>query len=357
MMYSRRVQAKLWDSPAFEPAERDGRLFGRGTADDKAGIAVHAAALRAWEGRPPVGVTVLVEGEEEIASVHLPELLRSYGSLLQADVAVVADCSNWAIGQPSLTTSVRGILDCTVEVRTLDSAVHSGMYGGPVPDALTVLCRLIATLHDRRGRVAVKGLRTGPRQAQPVSEAELRAAAGLRPGVRLLGRGPLNHRLWSRPAIAVLGIDAPPVANAGHKLVPAARAKISLRLAPGDNTGRALHAIERHLGRRVPWDAEVRVRLCRAGEPYRIDASGPAYEAFRWACAGTWGRSPVQPGTGGSLPPVSAMAAAFPAMALLLTGVEDPESRVHSENESVHLGELRKYCTSEALLLGRLAGT
>ena len=152
----------MWESPPFEPTERGGRLFGRGTADDKAGIAVHAAALQAWRGEPPLDVATLIEGEEETGSTHLPEFLSMYKDLLQADVVVAADCSNWAIGQPTLTTSLRGIVDCVVEVRTLDYAVHSGKYGGPVPDALTALCRLIATLHDRTGRVAVKGLHAGP---------------------------------------------------------------------------------------------------------------------------------------------------------------------------------------------------
>ncbi len=347
--------AQLWTSPPFEPAERDGRLFGRGTSDDKAGIAVHAAALQAWEGRPPVTVAAFIEGEEEIGSGHLAEFLSRYGSLLRADAIVLADCANWRIGQPALTTSLRGIIDCIVQVRTLDHAVHSGMYGGPVPDALTALCKLIATLHTRRGSVAVKGLRTGPAHALAVAESDLRAIAGLRPGVRLLGRGPLTHRLWMRPAIAVLGIDAPPTSDSAHKLIPTATAKISVRLAPGDDTQRAFRAVAEHLRLRVPWGAEVSVELSTEGEPHRIDTSGHAFEAFRRACADAWGRAPVEPGTGGSIPLVAALAEAYPDVALLLTGVEDPDSKAHAENESVHLAELGRCCVSEALLLSHLA--
>jgi cysteinylglycine-S-conjugate dipeptidase len=346
---------ELWTSPPFEPTERDGRLFGRGTADDKAGVAIHASALQAWEGRPPVTVAAFIEGEEEIGSAHLAQFLAKYGNLLRADAIVLADCANWRIGQPALITSLRGIIDCIVEVRTLDHAVHSGMYGGPVPDALTALCKLIATLHTRRGSVAVKGLRTGPAHALAVAEADLRRIAGLRPGVRLLGKGSLTHRLWTRPAIAVLGIDAPPTEDSGHKLVPLARAKISVRLAPGDDTQRAFRAVAEHLHRRAPWGAEVAVELCTEGEPHRIDTSGHAFEAFRRACAETWGCQPVEPGTGGSLPLVAALASAYPDMALLLTGVEDPDSKAHGENESVHLEELGRCCVSEALLLGHLA--
>jgi cysteinylglycine-S-conjugate dipeptidase len=346
---------ELWDSPPFEPTEREGRLFGRGTADDKAGIAVHAAALQAWEGKPPVGVSVFIEGEEEIGSAHLPEFLSEYEDLLRADAIVVADCANLTIGQPTLTTSVRGILDCLVEVRTLDHAVHSGRYGGPVPDALTALCRLIATLHDRKGSIAVKGLRAGSSNALRMQESDLRRFASLRPGVRLLGRGSVTDRLWARPAIAVLGIDAPSTVDAAHKLIPVATARISIRLAPGDDTQRAFRAVARHLQRQAPWGAEVTVEPYREGEPHSIDASGRAFEAFRRACADTWGQAPVEPGSGGSLPLVATMAAAYPDAAMLLTGVEDPESNTHSENESVDLGELRNCCINEAMLLGHLA--
>jgi acetylornithine deacetylase/succinyl-diaminopimelate desuccinylase-like protein len=346
---------ELWESPPFEPTERAGRLFGRGTADDKAGIAVHAAALQVWDGKPPVGVAVFIEGEEEIGSAHLRKFLSKYEDLLRADAIVLADCVNWTVGQPTLTTSVRGILDCLVEVRTLDHAVHSGRYGGPVPDALTALCRLIATLHNRRGGVAVRGLRTGSSHTLRMHESDLRRFTGLRPTVRLLGRGSLTDRLWARPAIAVIGIDAPQTADAAHKLLPVACARISIRLAPGDDTQRAFRALEAHLLRRAPWGAEVTVRPYREGEPHRIHASGRAFEAFRRACEDTWGRPPVEPGSGGSLPLVAALATAYPDTAMLLTGVEDPESNAHAENESVHLGELRNCCINEAMLLAHLA--
>ena len=346
---------ELWESPPFEPTERGGRLFGRGTADDKAGIAVHAAALQAWRGAPPLDVATLIEGEEETGSTHLPEFLSMYKDLLQADVVVAADCSNWEIGQPTLTTSMRGIVDCVVEVRTLDYAVHSGKYGGPVPDALTALCRLVATLHDRTGRVAVQGLHVGGRHAVEIDEHDLRQVVGLRPDADFLGEGRLSDRLWGQPAISVLGIDAPPVADAAHKLVPCSRASISVRLAPGDDAQRAFLALNEHLQRHAPWNTDVTVTLDHRGEPYRIDPSGPAFDAFRRSCIDTWGRAPLEPGSGGSLPLVAALADAYPDMALLLTGVDDLQSKAHSENESVHLGELEKCCVNEAILLGYLA--
>ena len=345
----------LWESPPFEPAERDGRLYGRGTADDKAGIVVHAAALRAWAGKPPLDVAVFIEGEEETGSTHLPSFLARYRSRLRADAIVVADCSNWAIGQPTLTTSLRGIVDCTVEVRTLDHSVHSGKYGGPVPDALTALCRLIATLHDQEGNVAVKGLHTGPPPDLKLDEPDLRERVGLRPGVQLIGEGTLSQRVWAQPAISVLAIDAPPVADAAHVLVPWARASISMRLAPGDEAERAFLALQEHLYSNPPWNAELTVTKHRTGEPHRIDASGPVFDAFRRACADTWNLAPVEPGSGGSLPLVAALADDYPDMALLLTGIDDPDSRAHSENESVHLGELKRCLVNEAILLGYIA--
>ena len=345
----------LWDSPPFEPVERGGRMFGRGTADDKAGIAVHMAAVAAWAGRPPVDVAVFVEGEEETGSVHLPEFIRKYKELLAADAIVIADCSNWAIGEPTLITSLRGILDCTVEVRTLDHAVHSGKYGGPVPDALTALCRLVAALHDADGAVAVEGLHTGPPHAVRMDPGHLRQVTGLRPGVRFLGEGPLSRQMWAAPAVAVLGIDAPPVDGAAHKILPWARAGLSVRLAPGDDAERAFLALQAHLTRHAPWNAEVTVTRDHHSQPHQVDASGPVFDAFRRACRDTWGRAPVEAGSGGSLPLIGPLAETYPDMALLLTGVDDPDSRAHAENESVHLGELRKCCVNEALLLGYLA--
>ena len=349
--------ADVWVSEPFKATERAGRLFGRGTADDKAGIAAHAATLLAWEGSPPVTISVFIEGEEEIASPNIVTFLEKYSDLLQADVIVLADCSNWTLGTPALTTSLRGILDFIVEVRTLDHAVHSGVYGGPVPDALTALSRLIASLHDDQGNVAVEGLHNGPPYDIEVSEADIRRFASVRPGVSLMGTGTLAHRLWGRPAVAVLGIDAPPTAGAANKLVPVARAKISVRLAPGDDTAKAKAAIEEHLLSlaRAPWGAEVTVRFLNEGAPHLIDASGAAFNAFRRACSHTWGCAPVNAGSGGGLPLVAALADTFPNAALLLTGVADPESRAHCENESVHLAELENCCLNEAILIGELA--
>ena len=349
-----------WDSDPFEPAERDGRLYGRGTADDKAGVAVHLAALRAHGDRIPVGVTVLVEGEEEIGSPALPEFLAAYRDLMRADVVVFADAGNWTADVPALTTTLRGGTSVVVEVRTLRHGVHSGVYGGPVPDALTVLCRLLATLHDERGDVAVPGLTRGSAgsggAAPPdLTEAEFRAEAGLLDGVRLTGTGGLTDRLWAGPAIAVTGLDAPSVEAASNTLIPAARAKVSMRVAPGDDAAAAREALAAHLRAHAPWGAQVTLQSGAIAAPFTARTGGRAYRAARSALNEAWGTAAVDAGAGGSIPFVTGYARLFPDAEILITGVEDPGTRAHGPNESLHLATFERACLAEALLLRNLA--
>jgi acetylornithine deacetylase/succinyl-diaminopimelate desuccinylase-like protein len=343
-----------WTTPAFEPTERDGRLFGRGAADDKAGVMAHLAAIRAHDGRPPVGVTVFVEGEEESGSPSLGALLRTHRERLRADVLVLADSSNWQVGVPALTTSLRGLVEAYVEVRTLDHAVHSGMYGGAVMDALTALTRLLGTLHDEAGTVAVAGLHAGEAADLDLTEEQLRADAGVLDDVPLVGTGRLTSRLWTRPALTVVGIDAPTTAQASNTLQARAKAKISMRVAPGQDAGEAYEALARHLREHAPWGARVEVTLGETGAPFRADANGPAYDAARSAFADAWGVPPVDMGIGGSIPFIAEFAEIFPDAAILVTGVEDPDTRAHGADESLHLGEFERVCLAEALLLERL---
>jgi acetylornithine deacetylase/succinyl-diaminopimelate desuccinylase-like protein len=343
-----------WDSDPFEPVERDGRLYGRGAADDKAGIALHLAALRALGDDLAVGVTVLVDGEEEIGSPTLGGILDAHRDRLAADVVVIADSTNWRIGVPALTTTLRGGAAAVVEVRTLRHAVHNGVYGGPVPDALTTLVQLLATLHDARGDVAVAGLRRGDADPLDLTEERLRADAGVLDGVRLLGSGSLTSRLWAGPAVSVVGIDAPAVDSAPLTLVPSARAKVSLRIAPGDDGGAARDALVAHLRAHAPWGAEVTVSAGGAVEPFAARTDGPAYAAARSALAEAWGTGPVEIGVGGSISFVTTMARAFPDAEILITGIEDPDTRAHGANESLHLAEFERACLAEALLLSTL---
>ncbi|MEP7054979.1 MAG: dipeptidase [Actinomycetota bacterium] len=343
-----------WKTDPFAPTEVDGRLYGRGAADDKAGIGVHLAAIRALGDDLAVGVTVLVEGEEEIGSPTLGAFLDRYRDLLAADVFILADSSNWAIGKPALTTALRGLVDCFVELRTLDHSLHSGMYGGAVPDALTALCRLLATLHDDAGSVAIAGLHNESVGNIEMTEAELRAEAQMLPGVDLIGTGPLTDRMWSKPALTVLAIDSPRVEDASNTLQPASRAKLSLRIAPGQDAVAAMSALIAHLQANAPWGAQVTVTPGETGAAYRINANGPVYDAARRAFATAWGVESVDIGCGGTIPFVASFAEAYPSAAILVTGVEDPDSCAHGANESLHLGEWERACLAEALLLQEL---
>jgi cysteinylglycine-S-conjugate dipeptidase len=344
-----------WESEPFEPTERGDRLYGRGAADDKAGIAAHLAAVRAFGAELPVSVTVLVEGEEEVGSPNLERFLAEHRERLRADVIVIADSANWDIGVPALTTSLRGLVDCFVEVRTLDHAVHSGLWGGVVPDAVTSLCRLLATLHDERGDVAVEGLVSGEADDVDYPVDRLRAESGITDGVELIGTGSVVERLWSKPAVAVIGFDATTTTDASNTLIPMARAKVSVRVAPGDTPQNVMACLKRHLEEHVPWGARVTVREGEQGAPTRIDASGPAYDAARAAFKEAWdGVVPVDMGMGGSIPFIAALQEAFPGAAVLVTGVEDPDTRAHGANEGLHLAEFARVCLAEALLLRNL---
>ena len=344
-----------WRTPPFVPSELGGRLYGRGASDDKGGFAVHLAALRAFDGMPPVGVTVFVEGEEEIGSPTLARLLEEHRAQLAADVFVIADSTNWAIGQPAFTTSLRGLADCTVEVRTLDHGLHSGVYGGVVPDALTTLCRLLATLHDDQGNVAVAGLAAAPAPALRYPTERLREESGILDGVEWIGSGSLVERLWCKPAISVIALDATPVDKASNTLIPAARAKISARLAPGDDAAKALACLIAHLEDHAPWGAQVTVWEGETGESSVIDFTGPYAEAARAAFAEAWGGEPVFIGQGGTIPIVADFGIAFPEATILITAVADPDTRAHGSNESLHLGDFTAACVAETLMLDAFA--
>ena len=345
-----------WDSPPFEPTERGDRLYGRGAADDKAGIAAHLGALRVFGDDLPVSVTMFIEGEEEIGSETLVELLTTYQDRLKADVIVIADSGNWDIGVPALTTSLRGLVRLDVEVRTLTHAVHSGMWGGLVPDALMTLARVLSTLHDDAGNVAIEGLHAGPAADVEYPEERLRAESGAAPGIEWIGTGSTVERLWTKPALSITGLDGPKVAGASNTLVPSARARISMRIAPGDTTANALECLVRHLEANVPWGATLTTTVVDTGEATQIDATGPAYDAARAAFTEAWdGTEPVDMGVGGSIPFIAEFLEAFPEASVLVTGVEDPDTRAHGANEGLHLAEFERVVLAEALLLRNLA--
>lgn len=341
-----------WESGApFTATKQGDRLYGRGVGDDKGGLAMHLAALRAFGGKPPVGVTLFIEGEEEVGSPTLSDLLDQHRDELAADVFVIADSGNWEVGTPAFTNTLRGIGEAYVELGTLDHGVHSGQFGGLVPDALTALCRLLATLHDDQGNVAVAGLHAAPVPEVDYPEDQVRTDSGVLPGVQLIGAGTHAERVWSKPAITVVALDATPVAEASNTLSPSARAKISMRLAPGEDDADAQQKLIKHLEDHAPWGAQVSVTPGEHGSPSVIEYQGPYADAARAAFTDAWETEPVFTGQGGSIPMVADFAGVYPNATVLVTGVCDPDSRMHGTNESLHLGDFAKASLAEALLL------
>ena len=367
-------RASHWRSPAFEPtrvaAEGEaGRLYGRGVVDDKAGIVVFAGALRAWlesGSRPPVNLKLIVEGEEEIGSTHLEEFLRQHRDRLAADVIVLSDTANLATGLPSITTSLRGILNVDVRVRALDHPVHSGMWGGPVPDATSALARILGRLFDADGNVAIPGFELGCEPlkpaaqarlaALPIDEAEFRADVGMVESARFIGRGgsQIYDRLWNRPALALIGLEGMPLAQAANQLIAEAAARVSVRIAPGQDPAAMRERVVAFLGAEPPWGVEVRVEAREAAGGWRVEPTGPAFAAAERALAGGYGRDPVYVGCGGSIPFVAPFVEVLGGVPALLLGLEDPICNAHGENESLDLADFRRALRSAVLLFAEL---
>jgi acetylornithine deacetylase/succinyl-diaminopimelate desuccinylase-like protein len=360
-----------WLTPAFEPTLRgDGRLYGRGVVDDKAGLMLHLAALRAWlaaEDAPPVHVKLIVEGEEEIGSGHLSEFLRRHRERLAADVVVLSDTANLATGVPALTTSLRGLVAIDVTVRALDHPIHSGFWGGPVPDAATALVRLLARLVDDAGEIRVPGLLDdvpaldpGERAALaalPCDEAAFRADAGMLPGTRFTGepgRG-LYERLWYRPSLAFTALEGMPLATAANQLIAEASARVGVRLAPGQDAQRAARLVTDCLRADPPAGAEVRTHLVTATPGWKTASHGPAFAAARRALAAGYGRAAVEIGCGASIPFVGPFCEVLGGAPALLLGLEDPPCNAHGENESLDLADFRSAARASAHLLAELA--
>jgi len=347
-----------WESAPFEPTVRGDRLYGRGAADDKAGVAAHISAIRAVikviGEEMDLGVVVFIEGEEEFGSRSFGAFLTQHRSQLNADVIVIADSDNWNAATPSLTVGLRGNVTFKLRVSTLGHAVHSGMFGGAAPDAMLATIALLATMHDADGAVAVAGLHSRQAPLPDYEPARLIEDAALLDGVTPIGRGPVLSRLWNQPAITVTGIDAPTVVNASNTLVPSVTVKLSARVAPGQSAADAFIAIEAHLYKHAPFGAHLEFMDIDRGDPFLVDTTGWAVDAAKAAMTAGWGVEPIETGIGGSIPFISQLAEEFPAAQILITGVEDPDSRAHSPNESLHLGVFRRAILSEAILLEKL---
>ena len=350
---------EAWETDPWVATEKSGRLYGRGTADDKAGIMVHRAAIQALHdllgADHGLGLTIFIEGEEEVGSPFFAQFLHQHQELLAADTIIVADSANWSVDIPALTTSLRGLLDGVIEVTVTEHPVHSGLFGGPVLDANTILSRIIANLHTSDGDLAIPGL-DQTRWAEVVyDEDEYRQQIGAVEGLELAGSGSLADRLWNKPALNIIGIDTTTIGESSNSIVHTARAKFSLRLGPGMDPAHAMDALISHIQDTPVFGATVTVHPGEQGKPFVVDATSEASTIMKQALSDAWGVEAIGTGLGGSIPFVADLVEAFPEASILLTGIEDPDTRAHSPNESLDLSVLRHAIEAEILLLARMA--
>jgi cysteinylglycine-S-conjugate dipeptidase len=366
---------ELWNTPAFEPTLKDGpggpRLYGRGTADDKAGILVHAAALESYLktiGKCPINLKIVIEGEEEIGSDHLEGFLKAYSKKLAADVIILTDTANFECGKPALTVALRGLIGVDVEVRALTKSVHSGMWGGPVPDPVMALSKMLASLVDSEGRIAVPGIRE---MVTPLTSAEIermkkipydeklfRDQVGLVAGAKLLPEGPNPiAQLWRFPSLTVTAIQASSRKQAANIINDAAWARVTIRTAPGMDPAKTGAFLKAHLEKVCPWGLSVEIKGGDhgGGSSWSIDPVGPAFEAAIVAMKKGYGEEPLMLGCGGSIPFVEPFTKALGGVPALLIGVEDPYTNAHGENESLLVSDLEKACLSQIHLFAELA--
>ncbi|MEV6105805.1 dipeptidase [Streptomyces sp. NPDC051940] len=345
---------KAWRTPPFALTEgTDGRWYGRGSADCKGNVVMHLTALRALGGGDfPVNLKFVAEGSEEQGTGGLEQLVPQQPELFEADALLICDTGNFALGLPTVTATLRGLANVVVTVSTLKGEMHSGMFGGPAPDALAALVRILDSLRDERGNTVVKGLDSEARWEGVAYPAEqFRADAGVLDGVGLLGSGTIADELWARPAVTVLGIDCPPVVGSAAAIQASVRARINLRVPPGMDADEALAALTAHLKSEAPWGARVEVEPEGSGQPFRAATDGPAYKALATAMREVYGTEMVRSGQGGSIPLCNVLANQFPGAEIALIGVEEPGCLIHAPNESVHPDEIERMALAEALFL------
>lgn len=338
--------ADEWLSSPWELTERDGRWFGRGAADCKGNIAVILTALRALAAADAgrgldAHVTVVLEGSEEQGTGGLEEFVPDHVDLLRADAILILDAGNFAVGQPALTTSLRGMANMVVSVSALSSAVHSGMFGGAAPDALAALIAMLSTLRDAHGNTTIAGLDHHARwPGEDYPAADFRRDATVLDGVELVGDGRVGDMVWARPAATVLGIDCPPVVGSAASIVPAARARINLRVPPGVDVKVAQDALAEQLRSAAPWNVRVEIDREADGAAFAGSTSGPGFDALTEAMTAAYGTPVRLLGQGGSIPLCNVFAETYPDAEIMLLGVEEPSCLIHAPNESVDPSEI-----------------
>lgn len=363
------MREELWRTPAFEPTEKDGRLFARGIADDKAGVLIHAASVAAWLGTAgalPLNVKVIIEGEEEIGSTHLAPFLEKYKNRLNADVVVLTDCSNFDTGLPSLTTTLRGLISMDVTVTAMDHPLHSGMWGGPVPDPIQGLAKILAKLSDENGRVAVPGIWD---DVVPPSPAEMedmrklgmedkvfREQAGIEPGVHLFAEGAgLLAKMWREPSISVNSIQSGGKKIAGNVIMDSAWARVGLRLVPDMDHVKAMGLLTEFIKANAPWGLKVEVVPEQGANPWMTKPDHPVFAVAKKSLGTGYGREAVLIGCGGTIPFVDSFTRVLGDIPALLVGIEDPYTNAHSENESLGIADFHSSVRSQIHFFADLA--
>jgi len=340
-----------WETDPWKPVIRDGRLYGRGAADNKSGIITIAGTIRALGEKSPVGIKVIIEGEEETGS-HLGAFVAANPALFRCDLFVITDMGKLVAGEPVLSTTLRGDVSCIVTVKTLNHAVHSGVFGGPAPDALIALVKMLATLHDEHGNVAVTGLFSYPWSGAEFPERLYRRLSGMLDGVDTIGTGTISSRVWSKPSVTVIGIDAPAIRDASNILIPQARARIGMRIAPGADPQKEVQLLSDHLRAVAPWHVQVEVSDIWTSSGFISPTGGRGYEAAKKVLEAVYNTPVKEIGGGGSIPLLNVLKRAVPGAEFVLWGCEDHErSAIHGPNESVSLGEVEKMIVTQALLL------
>ncbi|WP_019202076.1 M20/M25/M40 family metallo-hydrolase [Tsukamurella sp. 1534] len=356
---------EAWESDPFTLTPRPGpdgaeRWYGRGAADCKGNLVAHLTALRAVReaaGALPVGVRLVIEGSEEAGGEGLDDLIAQRPDLARADLILIADTGNVAVGRPTLTTSLRGAVSVRVELATGTSDLHSGQFGGAAPDAIAALIALLATLRDERGNTTIDGLDASARwSGEPYDPARFAADAAIFDDTAILGSGTIADQLWARPAVTVIGLDAPATATAAAAIQPRAAALLNLRVPPGTDPHTAGEKLVAHLRDHAPWGAHVDAHVESVGEPFAADTTGPGYTRLTEALSEAYGGvEVVASGQGGSIPLCAQLRKAAPGAEIALLGVEEPQCRIHAPNESVDPREIERTALAEALLLTRFA--
>jgi acetylornithine deacetylase/succinyl-diaminopimelate desuccinylase-like protein len=345
-----------WTSDPWTATHKDdGRIHGRGAADDKAGLVAHLGTMRVFDGKPPCTVKLILEGMEETES-NLEAFVVAHPELFACDVFIICDMGNLTVGEPVLSTALRGDVACVVTVRTLQHPLHSGVFGGGAPDAMMALVLLLRTLVDDEGNVAVEGVSRHQWAGADLDETDFAASADLLDGVELIGSGTIAQRLWANPSISAIGVDMTSVAGSSNVLVPEARAKLSMRIVPGSDPVTELDALVHHLETHAPWGAQVEVQRTKAAPPFECRTDGPAYAAARQAMEAAYGKPPGEAGSGASIPLLRTLQDTAPQAEFILWGPEDvAKSRIHASDESVDPAEIERLIVAQALLIQNLA--